>query len=72
MSDFQAGVQAGEQTAAIETLEKRLTAVEKKLEQVLERVTLARGGIAVLIAIGSFGAAIAGAIVLLVHGGKAP
>lgn len=70
MSDFQAGVEAGEQAATIDSLDRRLTALEGKVDKVLERVTLARGGIAVLIALGSFCAAVAGTIVLWVHGGK--
>ena len=69
-TEFDAGLKAGEQAAAIDSLEMRIAALERKVDQVLERVTLARGGIAVLIALGSFAAAIAGAIVLWVHGGR--
>ena len=68
MSDFQAGVEAGEQAATIESLDRRLTALEGKMDKVLERVTLARGGIAMLIALGSFCAAIGGTLVLWFHG----
>lgn len=55
---------------SIDNLERRLTALETKVDQVLERVTLARGGIAMLIAIGSFCAAIAGAVAIWLHSGK--
>ena len=68
MSEFNAGVAAGKQNAAIASLEERISSLEQKMDRVLERVTLARGGIAVLIAIGSFCAAIAGAVVLWMHG----
>ena len=72
MSDFDAGVAAGEQSAAIASLEARITSLEHKMDKVLERVTMARGGIAVLIAIGSICATIAGTVILWLHGGKVP
>lgn len=71
-SDYQAGIRAGEQAATIESLSERISALEAKVEKVLERVTLARGGLMVLITIGSFCAAVVEAVVLMVHTGKAP
>lgn len=64
MSDFEAGREAGEQAATIASLDERLTRVEATLEKILERVTLARGGMAALIAyipLSSFTATVASA-----------
>lgn len=69
-AEYQAGVSAGKQAATLESLEERIASLEKTVEKVLERVTLARGGLMVLIAVGSFCTAIVEALVLFAHGGK--
>jgi hypothetical protein len=70
MSEFDAGRTVGEQGAAIESLEKRLISLESKVDELLERVTMARGGLAVLIAIGTVCATLIGAGIMWLHGGK--
>lgn len=56
--------------ARMDTIEGRFDRLEQTLSKILERVTLARGGLAMLIAIGSVCATLAGAVVLWLHGGK--
>jgi hypothetical protein len=58
--------------ARLASVEGRFDRLEETLSKILERVTLARGGLAMLIAIGSVCATLAGAVVLWLHGGKAP
>ncbi len=58
--------------ARMDAIDNRFNHLEETLSKILERVTLARGGIAVVIALGSFAAAVAGAVVLWLHGGKTP
>jgi hypothetical protein len=58
--------------ARMDAIDNRFNHLEETLSKILERVTLARGGLAMLIAIGSVCATLAGAVVLWLHGGKAP
>lgn len=56
--------------ARMDAVDGRFDRLEETLSKILERVTLARGGLAMLIAIGSMCATLAGAVVLWLHGGK--
>lgn len=52
----------GRLEARADSTEDRLTRIESKLDEILERTNVARGGIRVLIGVGTFGASIGAAI----------
>lgn len=59
--------QLGALEARMTVLEKKIEKIEGLLQEVLDRTNVARGGLRVLIAVGTFAATVAAAIVEVTH-----
>jgi hypothetical protein len=57
----------GRLEARADSTDERLERIEKKLDEVLERTTFARGGLRMLIGVGTFGASVGATIAEFLH-----